>query len=239
MTVRDKLGEFVLTAEAFNRYEAFAKDAANYCWLDEDDPDATHAGGFEMKLTPGESNERRVLVRADHVYGARRPIAQAIFDVACGDSSWTTAVWVGGAAPVSPGLFQWRIGVVVTPVLDEFDPSDTSWDDAYVTGGGLAFGASATCELMRLDGVLQCSPNNFPGPNLEPPEAQSDLELSGYWPGLLVVKGIDRELSWNEEEAIYGFELRVTTWAESTTPSSASWSGAVSNANSVCYVIRQ
>ena len=123
---RDKLGEFVLVAEGFDRYEPFAQAPANYCRLDHAHPDADAPGEFTLRVSPAGTDDQRVLVHSDHVYGARRPIAQAVFDVAHGWSSWTMAGSTGGAAPVPQANYQWRIGVAVRPVLDDFDPAHTS-----------------------------------------------------------------------------------------------------------------
>ncbi len=236
---RDKLGEFILIAEDFNRYEPFAAKAANYCRLDQEHPADSFPGEFALRREPTASMERRMLVHSDHVYGARRPIAQAIFDVAHATSSWTVTGSTGGSAPVPQSHYQWRFGLAVRPVLDDFDPADLSWDDAYVAGGGFAFGDEVVSETLCLDGVVGCQPQDFPSPNNEPPRAQADVLLSGEWPGLLAIKLSNSSALWNSEEAIYGFEIRMATWAGSASPAIASWTGDVSRTDSVCYVIRR
>ena len=70
MTVnRDKLGEFILVPESFNRYEVFAPPgSANWVSLSEaTGAGTTHSAILFRQQLPAASTEKRVLIHSDQI----------------------------------------------------------------------------------------------------------------------------------------------------------------------------
>jgi hypothetical protein len=212
---RDKLGEYVMVAEEYNRYEEFAASATNYATVDEAHPTVTGSGTFDLYRANGDpaGDERRVLVRADHIYGAGRPIERLIFDIVHASSAWLRTSPT--LATSIPGMFYVPWGadlyVKVRPILTDFDPATVTWDDAYVTTP-LSFGSQATI-LIAGEGtgasmlVLTLAAQN-------PASASAEVHETLWVPDLFATKAWDINTvlaAWNAEDEIYGWEISVDT----------------------------
>ncbi len=254
MTVsRDKLGEFILVSEAFNRYEEFAASAENFATVDEASPSATGQGAISLYKDTAASDERRLLVRSDRVYGEARRAAKFVFDLAFDDPEPTDFVWEHVTTQQANGAekhgYVTEVTLAVRAILSEFDPAAITWADAYVTGGGLTLSDDALelCIERASSSVRAeaCPPMNPTDPihvtvrSFNTGGAFTDWN---FCPETL--SGLCD--AWNSEAAIYGFEVRIvpSVWFSTDgmgTPvsldSKALWLGDADAA--VCYAIRK
>ncbi len=183
---RDKLGEFVLVAEEFNRYEEFAALPGNYATVDEDAKSVSAPGKFdlyyEQSLGLTAHKDRRVLVRSDRVYGVRRRIARLIFDVVCADSLWAKSKTVTSFDGVVAEGYDASLRARVRPVTAEFDPAEVTWASAYEGESPLTFGDPAEAMLALHGAVLSANQQNPYG------AATAAVSESGVFPALLVFR---------------------------------------------------
>ena len=214
---RDKLGEYVMIGEELNRYEEFAAAAENYATVDEANPTTPGPGTFDLyrdKLNTL-SNERRVLIHSDHIYGKRRPIARLLFDIPCAVSQWQRTCVANVPAGPNPGFLYGNLSVKVKPIREDFEPATIDWDDA----AALSCGDELTIDFageFPTPGTLTI---NWDFPADPPHHATATLTELLQVPGLLVTKCVDINdptqgcpvAGWNAEDAIYGWMISVET----------------------------
>ena len=88
-------------------------------------------------------------------------------------------------------------------MLVDFDPTDISWNDAYVTDGGLLTGnIGSWANYNHLEDYLVLEASPITG---EPPESSAQVSISSKFPSLFVAKHSEAGPTYLQEDAIYGF----------------------------------
>jgi len=197
---RDKLGDYVMYGEVFNRYEEFATAAGNFATLYEDSPgnDSEHPGEFGLHLEPGNGDEKRAAVHSDHVYGKNRHIERWLLDVPLGDSAAHADI------DFDPPPGDCWIYIEARPILVDFAPETLTWNQAYVDYGGSGRGL--------FDSATQGDEGNLGVEvrskwHVNPREALMEFDL--YFPTWLISKAQDLS-TWNGYDAIHGWEVRFS-----------------------------
>jgi hypothetical protein len=200
-----------------------AQAAANFAWVEEDNPSANHQGEFRLDNTSGEEN--LVVIHSDTILGSKRPISDLILDIPHVSSSWTAGMTNGSPGPEDPppAAAVWERLWTVEPILEDFDPSTVDWDDV----AALSTGAAATCSLIHQTATLDVQ--SYEEPPISGVEAAVDLVSEV--PGWLCIKRQDLA-AWSGYDAIYGFKVQIGT---SGAPSTAVWVGSAGAA--VCYAL--
>jgi len=133
----------------------------------------------------------------------------------------------GGYPPPLPIIL--KRGLYVTPLLDNFDPTDLSWNDLY----SLTWGTSAFCWKLDLEGMFYISAGG------SPPESCNGLvELGGTTPGIITLRrdafgGV--RVTWNAYDEVFGFV--VSLWQDGGTV--WTWTGALGNSDTRVYALRE
>jgi len=191
-----KLGEYILFAGEFNRCDPFATSADNFATLDESSPSVNAQGEFDLYREDGNpsNDERRVLVRSDHLYGARRRIDRVVFDVPYADSLWTFAATTGVGSPHGLRSIAY---LDVLAVTKDFDPATVTWTSATSGDSQLTYSATSVhMEIGYWEGELWGDNDTL--------SCEARLATLLYVPGPL-----GAEHAWNVEDAIVGFEIRA------------------------------
>ena len=197
MEVRNgKLGEHVMYATDFNRYEEFAAAVGNFAMLYGSAPAAAHQNEFGLHLDPTGGDERLAVVHSDHVYGKHRQIERWLLDVAVGDNN------AHADFDFDPPIGDCWIYIEARPILVDFDPETLTWDQAYVdyVGSGKGLFDSATPGDEENLGSEVTSRWH-----VNPREAPIDFDL--YFPTWLMAKTTDLS-TWNGYDHIHGWEFR-------------------------------
>ena len=245
---RDKLGEFVLFAEGFNRYEEFAASPECYAILDQARPTTALPGGVDLYVEQGNpsADERRVLVHSDRVYGRGRP-ATFVFDLRHEDDVFPDWVYDSSPGALASGADDKQYHLIarlrVRAVTTDFDPTAVTWDSAY---GGAPLGFSA----HRVEALL--GQHRFgvhvEDPTPYDPDKMLDLRV---WTGNDIVESLPNVIvrgageGWNDLDEIHGFELSLTlegglhTPWEGPLPLDEHWARYIANMDeALCYAIR-
>ena len=133
--------------------------------------------------------------------------------------------------------------IEIRPILVDFDPTALSWNDAYVTDGGLFTGNLGTAAYIDLPceaplvGVLglstcSCEPPIFHG-------ATFDLYLQSEIDDAMGIK-LDEMMAstWNAYDAIYGVEVRAVPGSASAEAEWVRWrAGTLDYDDSRCFAI--
>lgn len=215
---RDKLGEYVMVAEEFNRYEEFALLSGNFTTLDQAHGDVTGQGTFELYYENGNpsGDEKRVLVHSDYVYGENRQIVHLVFDVVYSSSLWQRSV-SGDTTPNGWLEIPWEaeLYLKIRPVLTDFDPASITWNSAYGGGSPLSFGTMASINAMGEAGwstlAIRCIDGNPPPVPVALAELDENIEVQGLLATRTCDIGSMVYANWNAESAIYGWEIAVST----------------------------
>jgi hypothetical protein len=233
-TRRSKLGDFILTADEFNRYEVIAKDANSFATLDEADPDANKRATLSLYHHLTETgHERRAVVLSDHVYGASRKVERVLFDLVALSSEWYYSM----RADDTPRRCDMRVHLRVRAITCEFDPATIDWTWAYVTDGGNLSFAPGVAEALVAHKCFVLEPSGAPTASAYLYEDDPVETLASP----LVLKREHLPEEWNEEAEIRGFEFRlgvsaVSMMAELT--SFASFEADLDDPRSGCFVVR-
>ena len=193
---KGKLGDHILYASDFNRYEEYASAAGNFATLYESAPAATHQNEFGLHLDPANGDEKRTVVHSDHVYGKNRQIERWLLDVAIGDND------AHADFDFTPPIGDCWIYIEARPILVDFDPATLTWNQAYADyeGSGKGLFDSAT---QGDEGYLGSEVTSRW--HVNPREAQIDFDL--YFPTWLMAKTADLD-TWNGYDVICGWEVR-------------------------------
>jgi hypothetical protein len=221
---RGKLGETILFASEFNRHEVFAASGDNFATLDEADAGTNFQDAFDLYYERGNpsSDERRVVVHADHVYGSARPVERLLCDVAHDDSDWAFSVTTGVGSPHSLRSIAY---LSVRAITSDFDPSTITWTSATTGGGALSYSATVeTLEIGYWEALLWGDNDTL--------SCNAKLATLIYLPGPLA-----SDHAWNCEDAIYGFELRVDL-STGDASDSMRWLGDLDEGDPCCFVVR-
>lgn len=191
-----KLGNHILHAADFNRYEAFATAAGNFATLYESDAGNPHDGEFGLHLDPTNGDEKRAVVHSDHVYGKHRRIERWLLDVAIGDNC------AHADFDFDPPIGDCWFYIEARPIRVDFDPATLTWNQAYVDYAGSGKGL--------FDSTTQGDEENLGSEvtskwHVNPREAQIDFDL--YFPTWLMATTADLS-TWNGYDHIHGWEFR-------------------------------
>jgi len=228
-----KLGETILFASDFNRYEVVASSSDNYATIDEAAPGDNDQGTFALTYERGNpsGNEKRVLVAADHVGGKRRPIARLVFDIVHDASSWQFSDAVSSTGGQQSGPVDTGVSIRVRPVTSSFSSDAVTWTAA----AGLSYGDLATAEFIKPTpgtGIVLTADQTAPGGYAAYASIDADVSL----PGLFAFKAGDIDAAgWNALDAIHGWELSIRV--NGNDDDSISWTGDVSDPDSVTFAI--
>lgn len=174
-------------------------DAADFGTLNNQAASTPDGGTLDpyWNKPPGTDHERRVVVKANRSLGVPCPIGRLGVQINADEEDSQVEIKLSGSFDEE---FGWASGpdvsIEVRAIIVDFDPDTLTWNEAYVTDGGLlADGGMHATELVIPLYHHHC---RFP-------------ELGGYdawgyiYPGL---PAVSVPSAWNEIELIYGFELR-------------------------------
>jgi len=87
----------------------------------------------------------------------------------------------------------------IAPVLVDFDPTDISWNDAYVTDGGLLTGNIGSWPASNhLEDYLVLEASPITG---EPPEFSAQVSIASKFPNLFVAKHSEVDPTYLQDSA--------------------------------------
>jgi len=220
-----KLGDYILFAGEFNRYEPFATSSANFAVLKQAAAGTNYDEEFEIYLEESNpsNDEKRTVIHADHVYGVGRKIGRIVFDVEHADSAWRFSANTGVGSPHALRSIAY---VEVRAITKDFDPSTITWTSATSGDTQLTYSATTvTLEIGYWEGELWGDNDTL--------SCDAKLATLLYIPGSLAA-----DHAWNTEDAIYGFEIRAALGTGDNTDS-LRWLGDVTSGELPnCFVIR-
>jgi hypothetical protein len=240
------------------RYEEFAAAEENYATVDElaTHDDMNYQGTFDLyrEQSDPSTDERRVLIHSDHVYGADRQIERLIFDIPCVSSAWvrSTVALATAAYGQFTREFVGKLYVKIRPIIGiwnpsteewegDFDPAAITWDDAYMTTP-LNFGTQATILFVGEITAASVLVLDFNGPGPPQDNASAEVHEMIKVPGLFHTKNQDILAGgvladWNAEDKIYGWEIALDT--DGCGVSAAYTSSGLGGDPVRCFVIRK
>ncbi|MFA4972096.1 MAG: hypothetical protein WC683_05750 [bacterium] len=229
IATRDRHGRWAFVT-FFSKYEVFADAGTNYTSISQDTGNGT-PGTFSLYESNGGADEVRVLVHSDFVYGATRKIERVVFDIVHQASDWQRQESVDDDmdAGATTAAFDAGLYVGIKPILEDFDPATIDW----AGGTALSVGNEALYNVALMqEGVLSCTLDGTDPADM----ANATCTLSGEWPLLMTVRReLTNALDWNDQVAIYGFQIRVACDGASDF---CSWTGTPDADVSQAYVIR-
>lgn len=264
---RDKLDEYIMYAEEFNRYLAFAMSSGNYATLHEDDANTNYQGDFELYQERDAagvtvSNQKKVLVKSDHVFGLQCPVEQLVFDILHDATEnakfeWSVAAHEQAGLLPDPKPFAVEFGVTVRAILSEFETDEVTWNNVYGGASPLSFHATSLYVVTggnggawpHLEGQIALTAQSGPSMDPVPGDAVIAATVSTYqyFPFLVYAKLSDGDTgsgalaAWNVANQVFGFEISVSASAEDQDGQRAckfSWVGDVSDSDTArCFVV--
>ena len=230
-----KLGEYLMYAADFNRYEVFAGTSSNYATIEEADAGSNGQGDFELyyERNNPSGDEKRVLVESDHVYGLHHQIELVVFDIVHISSSWQSSQSVTSTGGQQTAYVDAGVSISVRPVTSLFSAAEVTWNSAQ----GLSYGDMVTTEIAKptpgtpwVLSVEQLCPDGH--------QAGATIDTDTTLPGLFMFKrdeGNSQMESWNALAEIYGWELRIRVTGNND--DRVQWVGDVSDPGSVSFVV--
>jgi hypothetical protein len=210
--------------------------------VDEAHRDTPGGGAFDLYRENGDpaSDERRVLVHSDHIYGVNRQIERLLFDIPHDVSGWHRYVRVDIGYSGTLDTPWWaRLYVNIRPILTDFDPATITWNGAY-GASPLSFGRQL---IICFAGEVAASTLSLTVAAWPPANGTAEVDETIPVPGLLVTQAHaihgpgDLPISdWNAETAIYGWEIAVDTDASGK---SIAWTGCGLDMEARCFAIRK
>lgn len=173
------------------RYVILAAAAANYAWVDNGNVNTNNQSEFWVAKSSvvGQTYEYRTLVHSDEILGTDSGLI--IEDLTCDLRQAMIKALQQIFGPPEFG-YVCEVRLELRPVLTDFDPATVTWNVAYVTDGGLTYGAAVLVSMLAVTDA-----DGF---------KSTTVEGGSNW---TLVKFPTRIGSaWDTYSKIYGFELR-------------------------------
>ena len=162
------------------RYVELAVSTANLCYLETGTPAATHPGEFQIYFDGVDDDESDEIgiIKFDRGVGDDLPIERLVIDIGHSSSGWETGVSTGGQVPVPPTDHETELEVKITPITEDFEPTDLDYTDY----SALSKGTPVAFRLLFLDGVLSVNGDAPASPPSVSGEYEVTIEITSLMP---------------------------------------------------------